>query len=444
MLKRINGKDDMTGAEIPIRNADFPAPFASGLEYNAPARGPWNIVHTGMLIPESHQIFACAQGCLRGVILTAAEMKAMDRMSWISIRENDLFDGSLEQNVIDGTTDILNQMSEQPRAVLVFLSCIQLFAGCDFSMILNELRRRFPKIDFTDCYMNPTMRKNGLTPDQIMRKQLYSLWKPRPLDTRAVNLIGNDRATKESSELVRMIRRAGFELRDITLCRTYEKYQRMAGSFLNLTYIPAAKASGDNLTERFGQRHLYLPLSYSYAEIEQNYALLAEALGISVPDFSEEKERAEHALTKTLDIIRETPVELDYTATPRPLGLARLLTEHGFRVKTVYADVFTGEEQNDFVWLRRNLPELKLCATVHVKMRFAGKGVHETGKVLAIGQKAAYFSGSPYFVDLVAGGGQYGFDGIANLAELMTEAFLQPKDTETVIQHKGWGCESCL
>ena len=149
-------------------------------------------------------------------------------------------------------------------------------------------------------------------------------------------------------------------------------------------------------------------------------------------------------MTKTLDIIGETPVELDYTATPRPLGLARLLTEHGFRIKTVYADVFTGEEQNDFVWLRRNLPELKLCATVHVKMRFAGKGVHETGKVLAIGQKAAYFSGSPYFVDLVAGGGQYGFDGIANLAELMTEAFLQPKDTETVIQHKGWGCESCL
>jgi hypothetical protein len=54
--------------------------FAGGLEYNPPARGVWNIVHTGMLIPETHEIFACAQGCLRGVILTAAEMKALDRM----------------------------------------------------------------------------------------------------------------------------------------------------------------------------------------------------------------------------------------------------------------------------------------------------------------------------------------------------------------------------
>ena len=63
--------------------------FAGGLEYNPPARGVWNIVHTGMLIPECHEIFACAQGCLRGVILTAAEMNAIERMSWISVSEQD-------------------------------------------------------------------------------------------------------------------------------------------------------------------------------------------------------------------------------------------------------------------------------------------------------------------------------------------------------------------
>ena len=48
---------------INITKAAFPAPFESGLEYNPPTRGVWNIVHTGMLIPESRQIFVCAQGC---------------------------------------------------------------------------------------------------------------------------------------------------------------------------------------------------------------------------------------------------------------------------------------------------------------------------------------------------------------------------------------------
>ena len=65
-----------TEFQSPISKVGWPAPFAGGVEFNAPARGPWNIVHTGMLLPESHQIFICAQGCLRGVILTAAERQS--------------------------------------------------------------------------------------------------------------------------------------------------------------------------------------------------------------------------------------------------------------------------------------------------------------------------------------------------------------------------------
>ena len=444
MLKRLNGEDDMTGAEIAIRDADFPVPFVSGLEYNAPARGPWNIVHTGMLIPESHQVFACAQGCLRGVILTAAEMIAMDRMSWISVNPDDLFDGSLERNIVDGTAEIIRKLPKKPRAVLLFLSCVHLFAGCDFEVLLNELRAMFPDIDFIDCYMNPTMRKSGLTPDQLMRRQLYAPFAPCPADPRAVNLIGNDRPTDGSSELVQLIKKAGRELRDITQCKTYEDYLRMAKSALNITYLPTAKASGDALEKRLGRRHLYLPLSYDFDEIERDLARLADALGIAAPDWTEAKQKAVRALEQAKEVIGDTPVEIDYTATPRPVGLAALLAEHGFRVTRVYTDAMIEEEGPAFERLRELAPDLLLTATVHAKMRFAGKGVHEHGDVLAIGQKAAYFSGTKHFVNIVSGGGMYGFDGVARLAERMTEAAAHEQDTETVIQYKGLGCRSCL
>ena len=39
MLTRVNGPVDDTGAAVAIKDASFPAPFASGLEYAAPARG---------------------------------------------------------------------------------------------------------------------------------------------------------------------------------------------------------------------------------------------------------------------------------------------------------------------------------------------------------------------------------------------------------------------
>lgn len=438
MLKIINGKQDETGAGILIKDANFPSPFVSGLEYSPPARGAWNIVHTGMLIPKSHQIYICAQGCLRGVVLTAAEMNAANRFSTIAVRENNVLNGDMETLIIEGVTDILSKLKAKPRAILIFTSCIHHFMGCDLQLVYRTLGERFPDIDFTDCYMNPIMRKSGITPDQKMRQQLYSLLKPICKNKKCINIIGNNFPTEESSELVRMIIENGFELKDITNCRTYEEYLSMAESTVNISYNPVARISGDTLQTRLSQKHLYLPLSYGYSEIESNLDKLAACLHIEKPDFTEEKSKAEKALKSAKEIIGDTPVAIDYTATMRPIGLARLLIEHGFNVAAVYIDTVNEEERKDFIWLKENSPMMKLYSTVQVKMRFLTQNSGK--KVLAIGQKAAYFTGTAYFVNIVEGGGMYGFDGICHLMDLMEEAFLREKDTRSLIQVKGLGC----
>ena len=70
-----------------LSEAHWPVPFRQGLEYSPPARGPWTIVHVGMLVPECHEIFVCAQGCLRGVVLSAAELGLQRRFSTITVTE---------------------------------------------------------------------------------------------------------------------------------------------------------------------------------------------------------------------------------------------------------------------------------------------------------------------------------------------------------------------
>ena len=94
MMRQVGGAAPSAG--IALGKAAFPAPFPGGLEYSAPARGVWNIVHAGMLVPQAHEIYVCAQGCLRGVVLTAAEMGASARFSTVTIEEHDLYDGNLE------------------------------------------------------------------------------------------------------------------------------------------------------------------------------------------------------------------------------------------------------------------------------------------------------------------------------------------------------------
>ena len=113
MLKRVT-PDDTSGAMVRLGDVKTAAPFVSGLEYGAPARGVWNIVHIGMLIPGAHQIYVCAGNCLRGVVLTAAEMNAQSRFSTITIKENNVLDGDMETLLIEGVTDILQ--ASQPAA----------------------------------------------------------------------------------------------------------------------------------------------------------------------------------------------------------------------------------------------------------------------------------------------------------------------------------------
>ena len=423
---------------IPIRDAAFPSPFPSGLEYASPARGTWNIVHTGMLIPEAHEIFVCAASCLRGVVLTAAELGMSHRFSTVEVREHNLLDGDMEELVIEGVSDILRKLPKKPPAVLVYTSCVHHFAGCDLGMIYAELRRRFPDIDFADCYMNPIMRKSGLTPDQLMRSRLYMPLKERPIDPNAVALIGSDLALDEDSDVKQLLRKSGRKIHEITACKTYDEYQQMAESAVYVSSYPAAVAGGEMLAKRLGGRHVYVPFSYDYDEIEAGLSSLARLLGVPAPDFSGKRERCEQALEAARHAVGDHPVAIDYTFCPRPLGLAKLLLTHGFRVERVYLDTVTGEEKAAFDFLREHCPDLMLYPTVHAAMRFHSP--KEPSDFVAIGQKAAHFTNTPHFVNVVEGGGMLGYQAVEKTMELLAEAAQNPKDMRALIQIKGMGC----
>lgn len=464
MLKKL-GEHEITekGAVIRMGDAKFPIPFTSGLEYASPARGTWNIVHTGMLIPEAHEIFVCAASCLRGVVLTAAEMNALDRFSTVEVKENNLLDGNLEELLIDGVSDIINKLKKRPPAVLVYTSCVHHFTGCDWGVMFGTLKERFPDIDIIDCYMNPTLRKSGLTPDQTMRRQLYALLKPRTLNKNSVAIIGNDLPTRENSDLYITLKNYGLKIHEITSCRNYAEYQEMAEGSLYITYYPAAKAGGDALAKRLGGKHIYLPYSWDYDEITEALNILKYECTKIVEDGIEKNidkiAECEKAFEKTLVLIGDTPIAIDYTFCPRPTSVAKQLLMHGFNVKRIYLDSFTGEEKKDYEYLKENYPDLELYATVDVKSRFMASSSREalgtkdnnnpdnkkitSDKWLAIGQKAAYFLDTDYFVNIVEGGGMFGFEAITDTLELMRDAYENPKEMRKLVQIKGMGCGSC-
>lgn len=454
MLKRVGGEISSSGAVTKIREANFPVPFPLGLEFNSPAHGNWNIVHTGMAVPEAIQIYVCADNCMRGVVLTAAEMNAADRFSFVTIEEENLLNGNLEDITIEGVTDVLNKLPQKPKAVLLFTVCLHHFLGCDLDSVYRELEECFPDIAFMRCFMDPIMQKHGLTPDQKLRKAMFDFIETENKNTNAVTFLGHDFALEESSDLKRILKMRGKILKELPTCKTWKEYQELGECGFFISCYPPGKYGTEKQAERLGKSALYLPSSFDYDEICRELHDFANVLGqidgetkkITSEEMDvfchEEIRLCEESLEQLHDIIGNIPIAIDYMAHPRPLGLAKLLLTHGFYVKEIYLDSISQEEKTEFLWLQENNPELLLKATIQTKMRVLPRASEE--KILAVGQKAAWFTGSRNFVNIVQGAGLWGFDGIRRMTELMRDAFLEEKDTEDLIVRKGWGCESCV
>ena len=166
-------------------------------------------------------------------------------------------------------------------------------------------------------------------------------------------------------------------------------------------------------------------------------------------------------------MIGDTEIAIDYTAYPYILELSELLIKYGFNVKRIYSDNFPADERDAFerIIADEKCADIMIYPTNDPAMRFAAgcgcdlnsdAGLCKTGidagsaadgadkMILAIGQKAAYFTGTEHFVDIVEGGGCYGYQAVEKLSELLIDAYRNPKETKKIISHKGWGCESCL
>ena len=449
-------------SRIPVSKASFPAPFAQELEFNPPVHETWNIVHIGMLMPQAHQIYVCSDNCMRGVVMTAAEMNAIERFSCVVLEEKDMHSGNLEEITLEGITDVLEKIRRKrgeeglPKAVLVFPVCLHHFMGCDLGYVYKELEKRFPQIVFIKGWMDPIMQKTGPSPDMKLRKAMMDILEPSEEKNGLTALLGDIYALDPECDLMRLIRAADtargtisdpLQIQD---CETLEDYQKLSGREVFITRSPMSAVSVRQTARRLGCKGLYLPAVIDYAGIRKELETAAQTLGITLEqagiDAGQEEKLCDEALRNLRGVIGSTPIAIDYIAVQRPLGFARLLLERGFNVKEVYLDAVSPEEEDDFLWLRENHGEVLLCSTIHVEGRLVHSGAidPEHSGYLAVGPKAAWFCGTEHFVNLVDFGGMWGFSGIRKMAALMEDAYKNAKDTRDLVPRKGLGCESIL
>ncbi len=452
MLKRVMANEsavdaslDQGGISCAVSKASFPAPFPRTLEYNAPVHGTWNIVHIGMNVPQSHSIYVCSDNCMRGVVMTAAEMGCRDRFHCVTITEQDIQVDNLETITIEGVSDVLEHIEPKPPVVFVFLVCLHIFVGSDEDYILKKLSERWPQVHFVKAYMDCVRQKEGPTPDMKLRLAEYEPIKPMSLVPGRVNILGCDVPYPGDSELITLLRQGGCQILQLQDCKTYREYLNLGNAQVNLCTYVNAQSGIQRLSERMGCRYLYLSPAVSYSEIREQIQSLCDVCGIPVKPqewFEEQEILCEESLSHLSKVLSGYCVAIDFTAHPRSLGIARLFLEHGIHVRCVYVDAILEEERGAFEWLQVNAPDLKLVSTILPGMVRYGREEQDSRNVIAIGQKAAWYSGTDHFVNMIEGGGLWGYRGIRRLCDLVEEAREHKLDRREIIPRKGMGWPS--
>ena len=450
-------------------------PYKPGLEYTPPARGTWTIAHTPLLVPESVEVYVCPESCLRGVSLSAAEFGGLGtRFSLVVVEEEDWIRSRMEPLFIEGVSDLLRQRYERdgkyPPICFVFNSCMHQFMDTNMALIFRKLEERFPDVLFVEGNMNCTMRTTQTHYEAATNRALYKGLLPvgdvhrhaPAAPAPAVNVIGNYFAIDPSSELLELLGFAGYKVNDLPRVKTYEEYQQMADAALNLYTHPFGKAACEDLKKRLGTPFLEVPYCWDFDEIDRTERTVLEkvATAINASGAGERvgltpivreglldsyKKEAEQALAETAAKLSGWNITIDAAATPRPFGLAALLESHGFTVTCVYADACGPlDEDAKAQWetlAAEHGHEATTLPMIDWRMRQMpfGDGSGEDGKFLAIGQKAAYYSNTGHFVNLIYQSGLLGFRGITKLCALMVEAAENIKDTEAVLSEKAIG-----
>ena len=238
----------MEGAFREIRDMDYEYSADIGLAYASPVRGVWNIVHIAALVPQGHQIFVCPTSCLRGVVLTTAELGRMDKMSTITVGEENILEGDMEEMLQHGVERVIRELPEKPRMMMIFTSCIHHFMAVNYRRVYKILAKDFPEIDFVDCYMDPIMRRTKPVVPSLWRQMHRVLRYTEEKNPKQVTLLGNCFPHEGNfCDLVSLLEANGIKVLEACSCKDYDEYLTMAESTCNFLFhksgIAAARSS---------------------------------------------------------------------------------------------------------------------------------------------------------------------------------------------------------
>ena len=407
--------------------------YGKTIQYVSPAHGGWGMVRIGALVPESHQLFVAPFACGRHGALGGEVNGIKDRISYLYIDESDIVSGNYEHLIPDAVEELFETLEKRPKVLLIFVTCLDDLLGTDHEALNQRLSAQFPDVEFRSCHMNPISHDTKFPPGITLQNTLYSLLPKAEEKENTINMIGNNVAGNEACELFQLLKDHGYSVNHMSNFDTFEGFQTMSKSKVNLVLSPVAKYASSTMKTNLEIEPLYAYHTYDMAEIESFYKELATLLNVPM-DYSQYKEEAKAMVLKALSIIGQHPIAIDYQAVRKPFTLAKALLEYGFNVKFVMTDDVKSIEKDAYEYITQNFKDIQVINAIHHDMV---KRENENLDYLCIGFDCAYATDAKRVVDLKEDESLFGFYGIKELMSMMVKAYTNPVNLHDIIEEAG-------
>lgn len=404
------------------------------LHYCPASAGGWGIIRVGLLVPESVMLFVSPNGCGRHGAIAGIQHGFKKRLFFLHLDEMDIVTGQHMEKIPQAVTEILSTVHPQPKAILICATCIDDLLGSDYDGLAQQLEDEHG-IPVRICRMDPIAMDGKKPPTFTVQEAIYDFLQPSSMRDQAVNIVGNFSPIDAESEFYEVMASVGVDrVKHIAACSTFEEFQQMSKSTLNILIGPGGRLAARKMGNKLRIPYCFMPVAYSLKVITQTYRKLEKILGVSL-DLKRYYLEARDSIEDYRSKIKFLTVAVGQSANASPFELARALIECGFQVKYIFADIVLDFDLEHVKWLKYHAPWIKVFTNVHPSMvNFLDQKLMVD---LAIGFDAGYFCPDAKTVPLTLDSQPFGYRGVVYLLREVLKALKNPRSHREQMYESG-------
>ena len=387
------------------------------LAYNSPGAEGFGVKRAGLAVPESVMLIVSPGCCGRNTSIVSSMPQYKDRFFYLMMDETDLVTGRHLKRIPEAVSEVvsfLDKKGNKPKVVMICITCVDALLGTDMERVCSACESALSDgTRVAPCYMYALTREGRRPPMVHVRQTIYSLLEPMEKDPKSVNIIGNFAPLYEG-ELQKMLTDAGVKhIRQISTCKTYDEFMKMASANFNIVLNPEARAAANDMSTRLGIPYIELTRVHDVMINVLQYSSFANAAGISA-DLSAEKEAAQNAVDSLKKDHPGLTFNIGECLNADPFELALSLARYGFGVDEIYATL-APEKYKYVSKLAEISPDTKIFCNMDPTMLYYG--VSSSKADICIGKDAAFYCPDIPNVAWNSDVQPFGFQGIKALMD---------------------------